>query len=150
MLGAKSSPTVTVRRRIDASAEELFDAWLDPVSLAAWMVPRGITRSTATVEPRVGGRFEVVMDRAGEKLMHTGFYRTIDRPRRLVFTWISDETRDTESLVTVEFFAVDRATEVVVTHAQLPDVDVLASHTNGWTDALELLALRYASSRLSS
>lgn len=146
MIRTKSSPTVTVRRLIDASAEELFDAWLDPVSLAAWMVPRNITHSTAKVEPRVGGRFEIVMHRAGERLLHSGVYRTIDRPRRLVFTWISDATMHTESLVTVEFLAGHGATEIVLTHEQLPDVDALPSHSNGWTDALEMLALKYGTS----
>lgn len=34
-------PTVTLRREIAASAEELFDAWLDPASLAVWMRPGG-------------------------------------------------------------------------------------------------------------
>lgn len=150
MTRATRVPAVTVRRWIDASAEELFDAWLDPASLAEWMVPRRIDRSTASVDPREGGRFEIVMHRGDELLLHTGVYRVIDRPRRLVFTWISDATRQTESLVTVELFAGHGATEVVVTHERLPDVEELASHTTGWTDALELLALKWGSSRLSS
>ena len=33
-----------VRRRFDASAEALFDAWVEPASLAAWMHPGQIVR----------------------------------------------------------------------------------------------------------
>jgi hypothetical protein len=42
-----------------------------------------------------------------------------DRHRsRLVFTWISPATRQKESLISVEFRAGHRTTEVVVTHEQ--------------------------------
>ena len=34
---------------------------------------------------------------------HHGVYRVIDRPRRLVFTWISHGTEGCETLVTVDF-----------------------------------------------
>ena len=38
---------VTVRRQIAASAEELFDAWLDARSLGTWLRPRGIRETRA-------------------------------------------------------------------------------------------------------
>ncbi len=135
-----NTPGVTVRRAISAPAELVFDAWLDPASLAVWMRPGGIPSSTARVDPWVGGAFEVVMHHAGGPLVHSGVYQVIDRPRRLVFTWISDATHHQESLVTVEFLAGQGNTEVVVTHTQLPDEEAVPSHTSGWTQALELLA----------
>jgi len=43
---------VVVRRTITASAEDLFDAWLDPEALAIWMRPgSGIHNTQAKVEP---------------------------------------------------------------------------------------------------
>jgi len=133
-----SATAVIVRRTISATAEELFDAWLDPEALAIWMRPGEIRSTVATLEPRVGGRYEIVMRGDTEVYPHTGIYRIIDRPRRLVFTWSSRGTEQTDSLVTVEFFARGERTEVVLTHEQLPEI-ARASHTNGWTSGLERL-----------
>lgn len=142
-MNASAAPAaVVVRRTIAASAEDLFDAWLDPDALAVWMRPSGIAKTSATVDARVGGRYEIVMQ--GETAFpHTGEYRVIDRPRRLVFTWISNATEQRESLVTVDFLRTGDRTEVVVTHERLPQ-DQRASHTDGWTTALERLVERYA------
>ena len=71
-------------------------------------------------------------------IVHKGVYRTIDRPKRLVFTWISAPTENKETLVTVDFVKLDKRTEVIVTHEQLPESEV-ASHTRGWTSGLEHL-----------
>jgi len=59
MNAALASAAVVVRRTIAASAEDLFDAWLDPQALAAWMRPGMIKSTVAKVEPRVGGSYEI-------------------------------------------------------------------------------------------
>jgi uncharacterized protein YndB with AHSA1/START domain len=141
------SDLVSVRREIAASAEELFDAWLDADSLAQWMRPMGIPRTTAKVDARVGGAFEVVMHGTDGDIRHTGHYRTIDRPHRLSFTWYSPATQQRETVVTVEFRPARGKTEVVVTHERLPGADARRSHTTGWSDALDLLARKFAAQR---
>jgi uncharacterized protein YndB with AHSA1/START domain len=81
---------ITVRREIKASAEELFDAWLDSESLAQWMLPPDITHTVPTVKATVGGAFEIIMHHTSlGPVPHRGVYKIIDRPRRLVFTWSS-------------------------------------------------------------
>jgi uncharacterized protein YndB with AHSA1/START domain len=134
------APSITVRRVIEASAEELFDAWLDPDSVAVWMRPGTIARTTATIDARVGGAFEIVMYGDSDAYPHRGVYREIDRPRRLAFTWISRRTQQRETLVTVEFNARGRATELVITHEQLPSEDARQAHAAGWTSALGRLS----------
>jgi uncharacterized protein YndB with AHSA1/START domain len=140
MKSMTSPPSITVRRLIEASAEELFDAWLDPESIAAWMRPGTIVRTTATIDARVGGAFEITMYGDSDVYRHQGVYCAIERPQRLSFTWMSPATKQKETLVTVEFNARGAATEVVVTHEQLPSEDERQSHTAGWTSALERLA----------
>ena len=87
-----ASAAVVVRRTIAASAEELFDAWLDPEALAQWMRPGTISSTVARVEPRVGGAYEIIMQAQSGPIVHKGVYRAIERPRRLVFTWMSAPT----------------------------------------------------------
>jgi uncharacterized protein YndB with AHSA1/START domain len=132
------SAAVVVRRTIAASAEDLFDAWLDPQALAQWMRPGTIQSTVARVEPRVGGQYEIIMQSASGPIVHKGVYRTIDRPRRLVFTWISAPTELKETLVTVDFIPAHNGTEVIVTHEQLPE-SAKAGHHKGWTSGLEHL-----------
>jgi uncharacterized protein YndB with AHSA1/START domain len=130
---------LTVRREIAASAEELFDAWLDAESLSQWLRPSGIDETRAENEPREGGTFRIVMVR-DEELVHTGMYRVIDRPRRLVFTWSSPATEHRDSVVTVTFEPSGEATVVEINQVGLPSEESRVSHNGGWTDALRELA----------
>ena len=141
MTAVASIPTVTVKRRIAAPAQRIFDAWLDPASLAEWMRPCSAPpkRSDVKVDAREGGAFEIVMHVPSGPVRHTGIYQTIDAPRRLVFTWNSPHAGQNDSLVTVEFRPDGKATEVVITHERLPE-QARPAHTTGWTEILESLA----------
>ena len=142
MTAVASIPAITVKRRIAAPAQQLFDAWLNPASLAEWMRPcsSGAMKSTIKVDAREGGAFEIVMHVASGPVRHTGVYQTIDAPRRLVFTWNSIHAGNNDSLVTVDFLPDGGATEVVITHERLPEA-ALAGHTGGWTEILGQLVL---------
>jgi len=141
MSAVASIPTVTVKRRIAAPAQRIFDAWLDPAALAEWMRPcaSGTRRSDIKVDARVGGAFEIVMHVRSGPVRHTGVYKTIEAPRRLVFTWNSIHAGQNDSLVTVEFRPDGKATEIVITHERLPE-SARSAHTAGWTEILESLA----------
>jgi len=131
---------VTVRREIAASAEVLFDAWLDAQSLGSWLRPSGTRETRAETDPRVGGTFRIVMVHDESSMLHTGTYREIDRPRRLVFTWSSAATRFRDSIVTVTFEPSSNSSTVVEIHqVGLPDEEARAAHHAGWSDILREL-----------
>jgi uncharacterized protein YndB with AHSA1/START domain len=134
---------VTVRREIRASAEVLFDAWLDAESLGAWLKPAGTRGTRAETDPRVGGSFRIVMAQDEAAIVHTGTYREIDRPHRLVFTWTSPATGFQDTLVTVTFRESPGSTLVEVHQVGLPDAEAQAGHHGGWSDALDVLAATY-------
>ena len=141
MSAVMNVPTLTVRRKIAAPAQDIFDAWLDPKAMAEWMRPcsAGTKNSDVKADARVGGAFEIVMHVASGPVRHTGIYQIIERPRRLAFTWNSIHAGENDSLVTVEFLASGDSTEIVLTHERLPS-DALAGHNGGWTDILNGLA----------
>ena len=120
--------------------ERVFDAWLDPAMLAKFMAP-GPTMSVpeATSDARVGGRFRIVMhgEEAGD-LSHEGEYLEIDRPNRLVFTWVSAFTLP-DSTVTLDFAARDGGTEVTLTHIRFPSEESRDNHQGGWAAILAKL-----------
>lgn len=78
---------VRVARRFEATAEAVFDSWLDARTAVRWLfaTPDG-EMVRVEIDPRPGGRFEIVERRDGEDVLHSGVYEEIERPRRLVFT----------------------------------------------------------------
>lgn len=130
--GESAGPLV-VRRFLPVSRQRVFAAWLDPVSLAEWMRPGETTRATVTVDPRVGGRFRIVMSHDHGDYEHSGEYLTIDPPSLLSFTWMSSATDNRSTVVTVELLERNGGTELILTHRQLPPSRIEA-HRKGWTD----------------
>jgi uncharacterized protein YndB with AHSA1/START domain len=126
-----SSHVLEIRRVLPVARDRVFDAWLDPVSLARWM-GTGEGAEVTTLEPKVGGTFRIVMRHRGGAVEHWGEYVAIDRPSLLSFTWLSVNTDHRPTLVTVELRERGDSTELILTHRQLPPNQV-DSHRRGWT-----------------
>ena len=136
------SGSLVVRKQMDASCEEVFDAWTDPMSLVEFMNPGHLQRVDVEVDARVGGKFRIDMIGVADVHRHTGEYLVIDRPRLLKFTWISKHTDNRPSVVTIELTPRGAARcEIVLTHAGLAD-DQVERHRSGWTAITDNLARR--------
>lgn len=133
-------PVVRVVRRLPASRDEVFDAWLDAESLQAWMCPGATRKTVAELDARVGGRFRIVMTGEDGDTEHTGEYREIHRPERLAFTWVSKNTLGRETLVTIELRVAGDETELTLTHESLPDDEARRKHAGGWSSIVDKLA----------
>ena len=135
-----TSPNVTVRvtHRYSASAERVFDAWLDPKTAGEWLfaTPTGqITRME--IDPRQGGKFTIVR-RDGEEFEHVGEYIEIDRPRRLVFTFGVPRVSPEFTRVAIEIVRVGSGCELALTQdGVLPDY--AEPNVKGWTMILDTL-----------
>jgi uncharacterized protein YndB with AHSA1/START domain len=136
-IGDAADPLV-VRRFIPVPRERVFAAWLDPVSLAQWMCPGSVAGATVEVDPRVGGRFRIVMHHGQGDEEHHGAYLVIEPPSLLSFTWISAHTGHQSTVVTIELKEQGGGTELMLTHRRLPSSEVDA-HKRGWTDIVRKL-----------
>jgi uncharacterized protein YndB with AHSA1/START domain len=131
---------VVIRRRMEATPEELFDAWTDAAGMGSWMCPGDIRSTEVTLELRVGGVLLIVMRNAHESFEHRGRFTAIERPRKLAFTWIAAATEMKPTLVTVEFLPVSPThSELVITHESLPSQSVRDQYNGGWASIAERL-----------
>ena len=136
----EDQPMLKITRVLNATREEVFEAWTDPENVKQWMCPGDASVPVVELDVRVGGAFRIDMQDENGICIHTGIYREIKPPEKLVFTWISENTHHQETLVTVELFEYGDKTELVLTQVQLPDEETVRRHTSGWTKIVEHLA----------
>src|SRR5262249_45250942 len=133
---------LAIRRNFDAPVTAVYAAWTDPQQMKDWMGPsNAVGPSEVTQDFRVGGRYRIVMHAPdGETHRVGGVYREIVPDRRLVYTWAWESTPERESLVTVEFRAAGRGTELVLTHERFADAGARDRHQHGWNTCLDRLS----------
>jgi uncharacterized protein YndB with AHSA1/START domain len=140
MTSGSDANRVVITRRLRATREELFDAWLNPEGMQDWMCPGNILSVEVHMEPRVGGALLIIMRDTAGTYEHRGEFTIIDRPSKLAFTWIAAATDQRSTLVTVEFVAIDENwSELVLTHERFPRKDVSDQYRGGWNRILERL-----------
>ena len=139
--GDTTAPIVQIRRRVRARAEQIFDLWTKPALMVRWMSPfPGAVDCRANCDLRPGGAFSLVMVSGESRREVSGTYVEVDRPRKLVFTWIGPLTNDVNTLVTVELIPRGDETDLVLTHERLPTAAIVEGHTRGWGNILDHLA----------
>lgn len=135
-----TAPSLTLVRRIKAPPAKIYAAWTDPVKMMGWYGPKHTQVLRAEADPRVGGRFRVIMVEAdGTQHDVSGVYREVAPDRRLVFSWAWISTPERESLVTVSLRPIDGGTELTLMHEQFADEAARDSHRGGWSEALDRL-----------
>jgi uncharacterized protein YndB with AHSA1/START domain len=136
-----TGPIVQIRRRVKAGAEQIFDLWTKPDLMVRWMSPfPGTVDCKANCDLRPGGAFSLVMLSEESSREVSGTYVLVDRPRKLVFTWIGPLTNNVNTLVTLELHPRGDETELVLTHERLPTSAIFEGHTRGWGNILDHLA----------
>jgi len=133
---------VRVTRRYKASAERVFDAFLDPDKAGRFLfaTPTG-EMVRVEIDARVGGRYAFVDRRDGDDVTHTGEYLEIDRPRRLVFTFSADGSEPDRVAIDITPLETGGC-EVTLAHEMNPQWAEYADRSaQGWSGILDGLAV---------
>ena len=94
---------LSVTRQFSASAERVFDAFLDPAKAGQFMFATATgTMVRVEIDARVGGEFAFIDRRDGEDIEHVGAYLEIKRPQRLVFTLRVPKYSQDSDIVTID------------------------------------------------
>jgi uncharacterized protein YndB with AHSA1/START domain len=140
---AMTDLSLTVRRTIKASPEQLYQAWLDPATMAKFMAGGD---SQKVIEARsdatVGGGFLVVM-KAETELPHKGIYKVLTPHSRMVFTWESPYS-PADSEVELLFKPVAGGTEITLNQVKFLNEGLRDGHIGGWTKILSRLDALFA------
>ena len=122
--------TLIVKRVLNVTPERAFKVWTTPEHIQQWMRPEpGMVVPLASMDLRVGGKFRIQMKNPdGEFFTAVGVFKEVKAPERLVYTWDWEkdgagtefgELEGKETQLTIEFHAVGKRTELVLTHEKL-------------------------------
>ncbi len=135
-----SKPSLTLKRRLKAPPEKVYQAWTQPEQMIRWWGKSTCRAPIAETDVRVGGRFRVQFwAEGGEHNSVSGIYREIDPNRRLVFSWAWQTTPERQSQVTVDLKPDGDETILTLTHEQFFDQKACDDHRVGWTAGLDNL-----------
>jgi len=127
---------VVVQKTLRLDKKQVYQAWLEPQSMAKWFCPIPGGHSEVECDPTVGGEFKIDMiSPDGSTVPHWGVYKTIDPHDVLEFTWNSPHASDT--LVRLEFKTVDEGTELTLIHSGLDTEKARSGHQDGWTSIVQ-------------
>src|ERR1700687_4790416 len=139
--GFVTRPSLTFKRRLNASPEKVYAAWTDPKKIIRWFGRADAKPGSfqADIDARIGGRYRVSFSTDGEYYEVGGVYREVVPNRKLVFSWAWHSTPERESQVRVSLQPYGDGTLLTLQHEQLFDSAARDGHERGWLASLDKL-----------
>lgn len=138
---AAEAMRLQVRKIIRAPRDMVFRAWITPASITRWFATPETPIRKVEVELRAGGRFYIELGYRGGVWRLDGVITELDAPRRLAFTWVSDDVpAEHGSVVTVDLTERAGVTELVLTQDGFPGSAKKQENEAGWTELMANLA----------
>lgn len=136
---------ISVTREFGVPPDRVFSAWLVPRMLGQWMFgPRVRDENVVRLDldPRVGGRFSLKVERDGVLVDHVGRYLELQHPTRLVFTWaIRDRSEGEPSVVSIDIVPKGDGCELTLIHTMEARWSEYVERTrSAWSTMLDALA----------
>ncbi len=133
-----------LKRRFEAPREQVFGAWTKAEVVKQWWCPEGWIPADIDIDLRPGGSFRIGMCRlsGGPAVYVCGCFEEVRVPERLAYTWKWENAFQEmmETRVIVEFRDLGRATELLLTHENLPEIPTCLQHRSGWIAAFDRIS----------
>lgn len=130
---------IDIERTIQASAKQLYQAWLNPEMLSKFMFPASSVKHVEVENSAViGGNFKIIMKTAEQDIPHDGEYLELKPYTKIVFTWNSPFSIE-GSNVTLTFNESTTGTIVKLSHIKFPSEESFNNHNQGWLAILDTL-----------
>jgi uncharacterized protein YndB with AHSA1/START domain len=145
MTVATEDTVLQITRIFDAPPARVFEAWLTREEWQAWIGPEGVNCEVTVFEPRIGGRYRVMMRMSdGRVIPVAGVFKTIEAPRSFTFTWGWEGDDERQSLITITLNDLGGKTELTLRQEGLGTVENRDAHGTGWHSALNKLVRHLA------
>jgi uncharacterized protein YndB with AHSA1/START domain len=104
---------IVVTREFEAPIELVFDVLTQPEHVNEWFAPFEDKMTVCSIDLRVGGNYHMVfVTEDGTECSFRGTYLEIERPIRIVDTWLFEGWPDAEAVETVDLHETDGVTKV--------------------------------------
>jgi uncharacterized protein YndB with AHSA1/START domain len=141
--------TLEISRLFNAPAARVFDAWLKREEWRSWIGPVGLNCEVPLLEPRVGGRYRIIMRLTdGRVIPVAGIFQSIDAPTTLAFTWGAESDPTRHTLITLTLGEKEAKTDLKLRQEGFASVESRDIHVTGWNDALNKLAAYLATDEM--
>lgn len=136
-----------LERLFNAPVERVFDAWTQAGLLIQWFGPDGFRVVEAEADCKPGGKYNIALQSPdGTTIEHFGEYLVVDRPNKLIFTWMLENQacqgsagQTAATVVELRFVEKEAKTLLFLKHEKLPDRTALEGHRFGWQSSFECL-----------
>jgi uncharacterized protein YndB with AHSA1/START domain len=129
-------------RMIDATPDEVFDAFTDANAQKEWYRDQPEWRVDAGGELRAGGRWEVAFGPTGEApYREVNVFSEVSRPSRLVYvsTFLMPDGSSFDTKMLVTFEARDGRTLLTIVQSEFLNEEHRDAHQGGWPGFLDRL-----------
>lgn len=141
-MSSDQNNTVRLHRVIQAPAERIYRAILDPAANCKWLPPHGFTCTVHKLEPVVGGAFKMSFTNLSTGSSHSfgGTYLELVPNEKIVATDVFDDPNLPGQMKTTYVFKeVAVGTDVSIVQENIPSVIPTEACYVGWQQSLELL-----------
>jgi uncharacterized protein YndB with AHSA1/START domain len=126
-------------RTFDAPPARVFACFTSAAEMSAWLGPYDIRGEVLVLDPRVGGRYRVLLRKPdGTELFAGGAFQAIEEPHRIAFTW-KWEDGEADTLIIVELRETGGRTEMKFRQEGFGAEIYRDRHIEGWTGCLDKL-----------